>query len=193
MLRACCAALLALICALAAPAVRAQNVGTAQGKAQAVIVEPLSLVKVRDMDFGKILPSAAAGTVTINPVNNACSNTGGATSYGNACQAAVFAGMGKRPFNARVTMSNITQLTGPGAAMTMSTFIIGANSGITFSGNTNSQGNGNGLVNGNGNQRYRINASSGIFTLNLGATLHVNANQAPGLYEGTFKVIVQYN
>lgn len=191
--RACCAALLALLCAFGAPGARAQNVATTTGQAQAVIVAPLTLVKVEDMDFGKILPSAAAGTVTINPVTNACSNTGGATSYGNACRAAVFAGMGKHPFRARVTMSNITQLTGPGAAMTMDSFIIGANSTITFTGNTNAQGNGNGLLNGGGNQRYTINSSTGIFVLHLGATLHVNANQTPGIYNGTFSVTVQYN
>lgn len=192
MWRACCS-LLALVCALFAPAARAQNIADATGTAQAVIVEPLSLTKVRDMDFGKILPSAAAGTVTIDPVTNACSNTGGATSFGNACQAAVFAGMGRHPFRARVTMSNITQLTGPGAAMTMDTFIIGSNSTITFTGNTNSQGHGNGLVNGGGNQRYQIQNSNGIFTLNIGARLNVNANQTPGIYTGTFSVTVQYN
>lgn len=190
MWRACGALLLAL---LGAPDARSQNIGTATGQAQAVIVEPLTLFKVRDMDFGKILPSAAAGTVTINPVTSACSTTGGATSFGNACQAAVFAGMGKNPFKARVTMSNITQLTGPGAAMTMDTFIIGLNSTISFTGNTNAQGNGNGLVNGGGNQRYQIQNSNGIFTLNIGARLNVNANQAPGLYSGTFSVTVQYN
>ena len=193
MWRACCAALLALACALAAPSAKAQNVGTATGEAQAVIVEPLSLVKVRDMDFGKILPSATAGTVTINPVTDACSNTGGVTSYGNDCQAATFAGMGRNPFRARITMSNITQLTGPGAAMTMHTFIVGANSSITFTGNVNGNGNGNGLANGGGNQRYQINTPSGIFTFNIGATLNVNANQAPGIYNGTFSVTVQYN
>ncbi len=193
MLRACCAALLALICALAAPTARAQNVADTAGSAQAVIIAPLTLIKVADMDFGKILPSAAAGTVTINPVTNACAAAGGATSYGNACRAAVFAGMGRRPFRARVTMSNITQLTGPGTAMTMDTFIIGSNSTITFTGNTNAQGNGNGLVNGGGNQRYTINSPTGIFVLHLGATLHVNANQTPGIYNGTFSVTVQYN
>jgi hypothetical protein len=193
MWRACWAALLTLICALTAQPASAQNIGVAQGHAQAVVVAPLTLVKVRDMDFGKILPSTAAGTVTINPVTNACTNTGGARSFGNACRAAVFAGMGKNPFKARITMSNITQLTGPGAAMTMDTFIVGANSSISFTGNTNAQGNGNGLLNGGGNQRYQITSSSGIFTLNLGATLHVNANQAPGNYTGTFSVTVQYN
>jgi hypothetical protein len=193
MWRACCAVLLALVCALAAPAARAQNIADAAGHAQAVIVAPLTLIKVADMDFGKILPSAAAGTVTINPVTHACAAAGGVTSYGNACRAAVFAGMGKNPFKARVTMSNITQLTGPGAAMTMDTFIVGSNSTIAFTGNTNAQGNGNGLLNGGGNQRYSINGPAGIFTFNLGATLHVNANQTPGIYTGTFAVTVQYN
>lgn len=191
--RAVCATLLALACLTGAHTARAQNVGYATGTAQAVIVERLTLVKVADMDFGMILPSALAGTVTVNPVTDACSATGGVTSVGNACRAAVFAGRGANGLRARVTLSNITQLTGPGMAMTMDTFVIGANSSITFTGNTNSQGNGGGLLNGNGNQRYSINDPSGIFTLNLGATLHVNPNQTPGVYTGTFSVTVQYN
>lgn len=191
--RALCAALIASACLMFSPLARAQNVADTAGIAQAVIVERLTLVKVADMDFGKILASPAAGTVTINPVTGACSTTGGATSYGNACRAAMFVGMGRNPFRARVTMSNITQLTGPGTAMTMDTFEIGANSTITFTGNQNSNGNGGGLQNGNGNQRYNINSSTGIFELHLGATLHVNANQAPGVYTGTFSVTVQYN
>jgi hypothetical protein len=190
--RHCCAALLALACLLCAPLARAQNIDSETGHAQAVIVEPLTLIKVRDMDFGKIVPSVAGGTVAINPVTDACSASG-VISVGNACRAAMFVGMGRNPFKARVTMSNITQLTGPGAAMTVDDFVIGANSTITFTGNTNGQGNGGGLQNGNGNQRYSINSPTGIFELHLGATLHVNPNQTPGVYTGTFSVTVQYN
>jgi hypothetical protein len=190
--RAVCAALLALVWLAGAPGARAQTVASTAGSARAVIVEPLTLIKVADMDFGKIVPSVAGGTVTINPVTNACSASG-VRSVGNACRAAVFAGQGRHPYRARVTMSNITQLSGPGAAMTMDSFVLGANSGITFTGNTNGQGNGGGLQNGNGNQRYTINDSSGIFLLSIGATLHVNPNQLPGLYTGTFSVTVQYN
>jgi hypothetical protein len=191
--RACCAVLIALACLLCAPLARAQNAVDRPGTAQAVIVEPLSLIKIRDMDFGKIVASPAAGTVTIDPMTSACSVTGGVMSVGNECRAAMFVGMGRHPFRARVTMSNVTQLTGPGTAMTMDAFVIGANSTISFTGNTNAQGNGNGLQNGNGNQRYTIDSPTGIFELHLGATLHVNANQAPGIYTGTFDVTVQYN
>jgi hypothetical protein len=186
------AVLFALACLVGAPAAMAQNVDSEAGRAQAVIVAPLTLIKVADMNFGKIVPSAAGGTVTINPVTDACSASG-VQSVGNACRAAMFVGQGRHPFRARVTMSNITQLTGPGMAMTMDAFVIGANSTITFTGNTNGQGNGGGLMNGNGNQRYSINSPTGIFELHLGATLHVNPNQAPGVYTRTYSVTVQYN
>jgi len=191
--RMACAALLALACLFGARPAMAQNVADAPGTAQAVVLEPLTLFKLVDMDFGKILPSATAGTVTVNPVTSACSVAGGVSSFSNACQAAVFAGRGGNNARARITMSNITQLTGPGTAMTMDTFVVGANPSITFTGNTNSQGNGGGLLNGNGNQRYTINGAASMFTLNIGATLHVNPTQTPGIYTGTFTVTVQYN
>jgi hypothetical protein len=190
--RALAAALAGALCLAATPAVAAPPVATAKGTARAVIVTPLTLVKSYDMNFGRLLASSTAGTVRIDPVTNGCSTTGGVTEHGS-CQYAQFVGMGTKNMKARVSMSGPVQLTGPGAAMTLDTFVIGASSNITFQGNTNSNGNGIGLTNGNGNQRYSIDSSTGIFVLNIGGTLHVNANQAPGIYNATFTVTVQYN
>jgi hypothetical protein len=36
-------------------------------------------------------------------------------------------------------------------------------------------------------------SNQGTATLVVGATLNVEANQAPGLYSGTFDVVVAYN
>jgi hypothetical protein len=76
--------------------------------------------------------------------------------------------------------------------MVLDNIVLGGNSSIVFIGNTNAQGSGVGLSAGGGNQRYSIVSSSGIFTLSIGATLHVNANQAPGVYHGSITVSVQY-
>lgn len=39
---------------------------------------------------------------------------------------------------------------------------------------------------------YRINPVNGIFDFRIGGRLNVNANQAPGLYQGTFNVRIDY-
>jgi len=63
--------------ALAAPAQAATPVTQSDGKA--LILIPLSLTKIQDLDFGSIVPSGAAGTVTLNPSTSARTVTGGVT------------------------------------------------------------------------------------------------------------------
>jgi hypothetical protein len=181
--RTCCAALLALACLLCAPLARAQNIDSETGHASAVIVAPLTLIKVADMNFGKILPSPATGTVTIEPVTSACQIGGGVQEFG-PCRAARFVGMGGKKMRVRFTLPNSINLTGPGTAMLVDAFTIGTNSTLVYD---------PGPGNGGGNKRWEIQPDSGIFDFTVGATLHVNANQTPGIYTGTFSITAQYN
>jgi hypothetical protein len=181
--RACCAALLALACLLCAPLAKAQNVATGAGNAQAVIVAPLSLIKVADMDFGKILPSASGGTVTIEPMANACQTSAGVLEFGT-CRAARFVGMGTKKMQVRFTLPNSINLTGPGTAMLVDEFTIGATASLVYN---------PGPGNGGGNKRWEIQPASGLFDFGVGATLHVNPNQKPGVYTGTFSITAHYN
>jgi hypothetical protein len=48
-----------------------------------VVVEPLALIKIRDLDFGRIAAQPTAGTVTVDPNTGACTATGGVISVGN--------------------------------------------------------------------------------------------------------------
>jgi Domain of unknown function (DUF4402) len=156
------------------------------GTGNAVVVEPLALIKVQDLDFGKIVPRPTAGTVTVNPDTGACSVTGTILQVGT-CKFAQFTGMGRRNNRVRFQLPTTITLTAPGGAtMTADTLTLGTSPDLTFAG-----GNGNGL--GNGNRRWTINQASGIFSFRIGARLNVGANQAPGLYVGTFNVTVQYN
>jgi Domain of unknown function (DUF4402) len=176
-------AAVAVFCAslLAAPAM-AQ---TATGSAQATIVEPLGLVKVQDLNFGRIVAGNAISRVIVDPNTGACSVTGPAISVGG-CQYSEFAGMGVRRFTVRFQIPTTITLTGPaGATMVVDTFTLGTVPGLIYIG-----GNGNGL--GNGNRRYQITSNTGIFTFRLGGRLTVGANQRPGVYNGTFTVQVQY-
>ena len=75
-------AALALGFLLLAPGVAEAQIVTATGTAQATIVEPLGLVKVQDLRFGRIAASATAGTVTVNANTGACVASGGIIATG---------------------------------------------------------------------------------------------------------------
>lgn len=184
--RALCAAVLCGMALAPAPALAGPNdTATTAASGQVVVVTPLSLVKVRDMDFARIGPRTTAGTVILNPATEACSPTGGLVASGQ-CVPAEFVGMGARRMMVRFQVTPTVNLTGPGQAMVLDTMVVDTSPDLTFIG-----GNGNGL--GAGNRRYRIESNSGIFAIQVGGTLRVNANQAPGRYTGTLVVTVQYN
>lgn len=160
--------------------VQAQTAST-NATAQAVIVEPASLLKIRDLDFGGIAAQPTAGTVTVNPNTGACTATGGVISVGN-CGFAEFGGQGVRKMRMRITLPTTVTLTGPGGAtMTANTFTLGLAPDIVQVPSP-----------GNSPPRYEIASNSGIFTFRVGGRLNVGTNQAPGVYNGNFIVTVQY-
>lgn len=184
-----------LACLLLMPAAasaQTRAVVTATANARATIVAPLTLVKVQDMSFGKIVPRPTAGTVTVDQNTGQCSVTGTILEVGT-CRYAQFASQGTKNMNARITLNVVSNLTGPGQTMVLDNIILGTNSTISFAGNSNANGSGVGLTQGSGNQRYTIVSNSGIFVLNIGGRLNVNANQARGIYTGSITVTVQYN
>lgn len=187
---ACAVPALALAGGLASP-VQAGEVATAAGRASAVVVAPLSVIKVDDMSFGRIVARPQPGTITINANTGACTVTGTILEVGT-CRRARFDGMGTKNMNARISLTAISNLTGPGQTMVLDNVILGNNSSISFSGNPNANGQGVGLTQGNGNQRYSITTNSGIFSLFIGGRLNVNANQAPGVYNGSITINIQY-
>ena len=160
--------------ALAAPAL-AQ--GGAQGEAEVIVLRPLSFFKVNDLHFGDIIPSASAGTVTIEP-DGSRSRTGGVTLAGNGGEPARFAGLGS--FNRQVNISlgsNMIWITGPGTRMRVRNFEIGSTPTAILS---------------TAPTRFRITSPLGNYNFPVGGTLEVGANQAPGDYSGTFTITVNY-
>lgn len=186
--RAICA-LLALV--FSSPAFAGGAKITVQAAARAVVVTPLSLIKVQDLSFGRIVPRPQPGTVTVDQVTGACVVTGPVLEVGT-CRYAQFAGMGTKNMNARITLTASTNLTGPGAPMVLDNITLGTNNTISFAGNTNANGKGVGLTKGGNGERYSITTDSGIYVLNIGGRLNVNANQTPGTYTGSITISVQY-
>lgn len=152
---------------------------TARATAQATIVEPLGLVKVQDLRFGRIAVNAA-GTVTVNADSGACTASGGIIATGG-CGFGQFAGQGSRKLTVRIQIPTTVTLAGPaGSTMVADTITLGATPDLAFLGMTG------------GTPRYQISSSNGIFTFRLGGRLNIAANQRPGQYSGTYSVTVQY-
>lgn len=168
--------------ALAGPNDAATTIGTAE----VAVVTSMSLVKTKDMNFGRIAPQPLAGTIVLNPADNTCTATGGVIHVGT-CQAAEFGGMGARRMIVRLTLPTSITLTGPGGTMLINTITRDVAPDLEQASPGNGNGNGNGLQN-----RYRIVSDSGIYSFTVGGTLQVGTNQAPGVYTGTFDVTAAY-
>jgi hypothetical protein len=168
----------AAVAAVTSRAAEANEVATAH--TTAVIETPVIIVISADMDFGKIAYASAPGTVILSAASSAtCTTSGGLLHTGN-CQAATFDGKVRFLFALQVTLpaGNSITLVGPGGA-TM------AVNDFTFR-------PGPGLLNFGAN-RFLILNLDGSYTFYAGGTLHVAANQAPGVYNGTFQIQLNYN
>ena len=154
-----------------------------QGSTVAEVVNPGTIVKVEDMDFGALAATTVARTVVLNPDTSVCTSI---LVLIGSCQAAVFDGRAASGQVVRLAVSNSITLTGSnGGSMVLNNFTLDTDPELIWQ-----SGNGNGT--GNGNRRYRPAASDGFFTFRVGGTLNVGANQTPGAYTGTFDVTARF-
>lgn len=148
--------------------------------AEITVVTPLSFISTDDLNFGDIIPSNQAGQVRMTADGNRTA-TNGIILVGGNQQAGGFAGQGAFFQIVEISLgANTTQITGPGAPMTVRNFTIlstVANNGVIL--NTNPR-------------RFRITSPTGIFIFGIGATLDVGANQTPGRYSGTWDITLNY-
>jgi hypothetical protein len=162
--------LLAVCGALAAGCVGdAVSAATQSGTTKVVTLRPLSIVKIRDLEFGTLLAGTSSGTVVIDPTTDARTTTGGVTVAGGAPQAAQFLTYGTQGSILQVTRGALPVLTRAGGGATMSV------TQLTLNGPT-----------------LRIVNPAGVLDLRVGGTLAVAANQMDGSYSGNFDIIVTY-
>ena len=169
--------LAALLFALLPTVAAAQDADTAD--ASAFLVTPLSFVKQTDLDFGQIIASNTAGTVTMDSTG-AVTTTGGVTQVDGTQIPARFWGYGT--FNQRVLINidaNTYTLTRQGGTetMLMDQVTIGSSPPIII---------------GTNPRRFRIANPDGYFSFTIAGRLQVGADQAPGIYEGEFTVTLEY-
>ncbi len=146
----------------------AQTSATATATASATILTPLAITRVTDLNFGDIFVSNVAGTVVVG-TDGSRSVTGGCTAAGGTVTAASFDVAGEGTSTYAITLPLTHEITNGTETMDVTTFV--------------SDPSGTGALTG------------GAQTISVGATLEVDASQAPGLYTNAagFEVRVEYN
>ncbi len=129
------------------------------------VLAPISISSSGDMDFGTMVTTGTAGTVTVTPAGARSSVN--VDLLGGVPSAASFDVTGASGANYSITLPSSATLSSGGNTMTIDTFNHDAGATPTLVG--------------------------GSDTFNVGATLHVGATQASGTYSGTFSVTVNYN
>lgn len=144
---------------------------TEQTTGEALILLPLELTKIDDLDFGSVIPSGVSGTVTINAGTGARSFTGGATGVPSATgQRAYFGGAGTPGQQVFVGITPPTQLNHTSTSATIPVLALTLD----------------------GAPMRVIDPITRTFFIGVGGVLQINPNQAEGLYEATFDVTAIY-
>lgn len=135
--------------------------------ASATVVAPVTLVKTADLLFGSVAPAAfASGTVTVYPTGGRIGSNV-VLSLTNSGNPASFYLTGNPGAGFSIDLPNSIILTGPGNSMQLTTFTSSPSSVGSFN-------------------------ASGNATINVGGTLTIGANQAAGVYSGSFSITVDY-
>jgi hypothetical protein len=152
----------------AAPAEAAPVTATKDASGKALILIPLTLTKVDDLDFGSIIPSSSSGSVTIPANGGLRSMTGGVTPVASdPGSRAVIAGAGSFGEQVNIFLAPPANL---------------------------SDGNGHTLPIAMNVDSNRVTIdSTRAFSIGVGGTVTVGPNQVDGTYTGTFTVLAQYN
>jgi hypothetical protein len=166
--------LFALVVLTSAPAAFAQ---ADNAETDAVVVSPLSLVPVEDLNFGNLIPGQAGGTAVVS-TTGVRTVTGSVVAAGGTVSNAEFQGFGTRNRYVYIsTASSSYQLrrVGGGGAMSMRALTLQADNLTPL------------FIPG----LFRI-ASTNVITLRIGATLDVGPRQRPGVYEASFPITMNY-
>jgi hypothetical protein len=164
-------AALAATIATATPAFA--QAASAQAEARGVVVQPLTLARVQDLDFGTVVGSAVAGTVDIDPDTGGRTVTGGVTpvpSYPG--DRGLFTGAGTAGQDVILSLNAPTLLISQSNPLD----VIAVNSMTLDSGNSTT----------------RTIGLTGIFQVGVGGNFAIAANQAPALYSANFDLTADY-
>ncbi len=152
--------------AFAAPS----NTASANGKA--LLLLPLTLTKVDDLDFGTIVSSNSSGTVALNATSGVRTFAGGVSGVPSASgHRAYFGGSGTGGQQVVVVVVPPTELTDINGD-TIDVLALTLDNG--------------------GNPIRTIDPTARTFFVGVGGILDVAANQPDGVYSATFQVTANY-
>jgi hypothetical protein len=151
-----------------APAVAQQASATAE--ARGVVLSPLTLTKVTDLDFGTVAASNVLGTVSVDATSGIRSVTGGVTAVPSTFSRARFDGLAQ-------------------AATTVQLTLVPPTGNLLYSG-TNSVTVNNMAFDSAG--AVRVVPAGGSFVAYVGADFDIAANQPNGTYSALFQVTADY-
>lgn len=168
-------AAIAATTAFAAPAFAAPVSVTATAEARGLVLQPLTLTKSDDLDFGTVLASTVFGQVTINADTGNRTSSGGVTQVAsNAGQRALFTGAGTAGQLVTLTLSPPTSNLLVSTTNSADTILVSA------------------LVLDNGNANSLTIGLGGTFQVGVGGTFDIAANQPNGFYKADFNLTADY-
>jgi len=147
----------------------------------AQIYEDITLLKISDLDFGRVIvPRNGRVDMTAEEVPACTANN--TLQLLDDCQSAGFAGTAAPGFNLRVSVppGRGIDLVGPGQDLRLRRITVGPGEGLAF------------VRRVNRNFDFTITNPAGEFAFYIGARLLFRNNQAPGVYTGSFDVDVEY-
>ncbi|HVM38924.1 MAG TPA: DUF4402 domain-containing protein [Sphingomicrobium sp.] len=157
----------------AAPAAAESVSASAQAKAHGVILQPLTLTRIEDLDFGTVIASSTAGTVTINADTSARTTTGGVTGVPNyPGQRGLFGGAGTAFQPVVLTLkapSVLVSESNPSDIIEVEEMVLD-----------------------NNNQTDRTINSTAAFFVGVGGTFNIAASQPNGSYSAPFELTAEY-
>jgi len=158
----------AIAAAIAAPASAAPVSASSDATGKALILVPVKLTKVADLEFGTVIESSTSGTVAIAADGSGRSVTGGVMAVASAPGSrARFAGAGTPGQLVNIFLAPPTNLKDANGDLVPISMSL-ESSNVTID-------------------------STRAFFVGIGGVVTVAANQAEGDYTGTFTVLAQYN
>ena len=171
-LNVCLAALAATFVA-ATPAMAAST-ATATANAKGVVLQSLTLNWIKDLDFGTVAADpSTGGTVIVNSDTGARSTTGAVVALPGAFNRAQFDGFASPNVNVQLTLTQPAGgviCNGAGCVNTIGAALSLDQGGLTT----------------------RSSGGTGAFTVNVGGTFTLAANQPAGLYTSQFDLTAIY-
>lgn len=139
---------------------------------KALILVPLKITKIDDLDFGTMIASGTSGTVALNPTTSTRTFAGGVTGVPSATgHRAYFGGAGTGGQQVVVVLIPPTQLTNSNGD-TIDVLAL--------------------TLDNAGNPIRTIDPVTKAFFVGVGGILNIAANQPEGDYSATFEVTANY-